>query len=82
MTEMTRMIGRTYMLHSSRVTVLARWNAAGRGTWPSGKAPRNVLIEHADGKAGSPPVPGTAEAADMTYNPRRPAQSRPRAPAH
>jgi len=52
------MIGHTYLLHGSRVTVLAPWNAAGRGTWPSAKVPRNVLIEYADGRREVRPFRG------------------------
>jgi hypothetical protein len=52
------MIGRTYRLHGTCVTVLARWDAKSRGTWPSGRVPRNVLIQHADGRREVRPFRG------------------------
>jgi hypothetical protein len=61
------MIGRIYLEHGQRVTVLARWAASpGRGaepawlTWhrPPRLAPRNVLIERADGRRAVRPFRG------------------------
>lgn len=60
------MIGRSYLLRGQLVTVLARWAPrrpcrAGSVTWhrpPKRTAPRNVLIESADGSLTVRPFRG------------------------
>jgi hypothetical protein len=52
------MIGRAYLLHGSPVTVLVRWDARGKGTWPSSRLPRNVLVQYPDGRREVRPFRG------------------------